>query len=66
MLLGENADYRLRGADTLFLHFPSVSVFRPSAEYSENKNHTEFSSPTDCRKIGGVCCAEIGVNVLEM
>ena len=35
-------DYRLRGAETLFRHLPPVSVFRPSAECSENKNHSEF------------------------
>ena len=40
--LNRSADYRLRGADTLFRHLPPVSVFRTSAYHSENKSHTGF------------------------
>lgn len=40
--LSRSADYRLRGADTLFRHLPPVSVFRTSAYHFENKSHTGF------------------------
>ena len=42
MPLNRSADYRLRGADTLFRHLPPVSVPCSSAEHSENKSHTGF------------------------
>jgi len=41
--LNRSADYRLRGADTLFRHLPPVSVSHSFAEHPENKNYTGFS-----------------------
>ena len=43
MLLSKNADYRLRGADTLFRLLPPVSVYRFIEELSESKSSTGFS-----------------------
>ena len=43
MLLSKNADYRLRGADTLFRLLPPVSVYRFIEELSESKSGIGFS-----------------------
>lgn len=42
MPLNRYADYKLRGADTHFRHLPTMSVFRTSAEHSENESNIEF------------------------
>ena len=62
----DSLSYRLRGADTRLRLLPPVSVFRSSSECSENKNHSEFPLLQTVGKLGGVCCAVIGGNMLEM
>ena len=43
------------GYSPLFFYLPPVSVFRSTAEHSENKSGTVYISLTDCRRPSSVC-----------